>query len=81
MKQQQLRFVCRGSLAVVGIVAARICVAMGRLIFAWYTGMDITNGAPLPTWQEEIFGDGFFYVGLLAMLGCIASAILAKKYQ
>ena len=79
MKQQQLRFVCRGSLAVVGIVVARLCVAMGRLIFAWYTGMDITNGAPLPTWQEEIFGDGFFYVGLAALVVYILARIRLKK--
>ena len=79
MKKQQLRLICRGSLAVVGIVAARICVAMGRLIFAWYTGMDITNGAPLPTWQEEIFGDGFFYVGLVALVAYILARIRLKK--
>ena len=79
MKQQQLRLICRGSLAVVGIVVARICVAMGRLIFAWYTGMDITNGAPLPTWQEEIFGDGFFYVGLAALVAYILARIRLKK--
>lgn len=79
MKKQQLQFAFRGSLAVVGIVAARICVAMGRLVYAWYTGMDITNGAPLPTWQEEVFGDGFFYVGLAALVVCILSHIRLKK--
>ena len=79
MKKQQLQMVCRGALAVVGLVVARICVAMGRLIFAWYTGMDITNGAPLPTWQEEIFGDGFFYVGLAALVVYLLARIRLKK--
>jgi hypothetical protein len=79
MNKQQLQLAFRGALLTVGIVAARICVAMGRLIYAWYTGMDITNGAPLPTWQEEIFGDGFFYVGLAALIVCILTRIRLKK--
>jgi hypothetical protein len=41
--------------------------------------MDITNGAPLPTWQEEIFGDGFFYVGLAALAVYILARIRLKK--
>lgn len=77
--KKRLQYICRGSLAVVGIVVARLCVAMGRLIFAWYTGMDITNGAPLPTWQEEIFGDGFFYVGVVALAVYIIARIKWKK--
>ena len=79
MKKRQLQAVCRGSALVAGIVVARLCVTMGRLIFAWYTGMDITNGAPLPTWQEEIFGDGFFYVGLAALILWIVCCIRLKK--
>ena len=77
--KKRLQYICRGSLAVVGIVVARLCVAMGRLIFAWYTGMDITNGAPLPTWQEEIFGDRFFYVGVVALVVYIIARIKWKK--
>lgn len=79
MKKHHLQILCHGSTAIAAIVLARICVAMGRLVYAWYTGMDITNGAPLPTWQEEIFCDGFFYVGLAALAVSILARIRLKK--
>ncbi len=79
MKKRDLRIAGCVSTAVAVIVLARIAVAMGRLAFAWYTGMDITNGAPLPTWQEELFGDGFFYVGLAALIVAVVCRIRLKK--
>ena len=64
---------------VLALVIARLAVSLGRLLYTLYTGIDAIGGDHLPTWQELVFGDGFFYVGILALIGCVISAVLAVK--
>ena len=65
--------------AVVVLVIARLGVSLGRLIYSIQTGVNVVGGDVLPTWWELVFEDGFFYVGVLALLGCILCAILERK--
>ncbi len=81
MRNWNFKAICLGCGFVLVLVIARLAVSLGRLWYTLYTGIDVIGGEYLPTWQELVFGDGFFYVGILALLGCVISAILAKKYQ
>ncbi len=79
MKQWNFRAIGIGCGAVFGVTVARLGVSLGRLLYSLYTGDNVVGGEIMPTWQELIFGDVFFYIGLLALAGCIGCAIARKK--
>ena len=81
MKNWNFKAIAIGSAGVLVLVIARLCVSLGRLIYSVQTGVNVVGGDVLPSWQELLFGDGFFYVGLLALVVCIVCAVLDRKVK
>ena len=81
MKKLNFKAIGISCAAVVALVIARLGVSLGRLIYSLHTGENVVGGDVLPTWQELLFGDGFFYLGVAALLGCIVCAILERKKE
>ena len=79
MRNWNFKHIGFGCAAVVALVAARLGVSLGRLIYSVRTGINVMTDDVLPTWQSLIFGDVFFYIGVIALLGCILCPILARK--
>lgn len=73
---KRIFFVCTG---LVVLVIARLGVSMGRLIYSLHTGQSLTGGDEVPTWQELIFGDPFFYIGAAALIAAIVCLILLRR--
>lgn len=67
------------SAGVLVVVIARLCVSLGRLIYSVQTGDNVIGGDRLPAWYELLLQDGFFYVGILALIVCIVSAVQRRK--
>lgn len=79
MKNWNFKAIGLGCSAVLVLVIARLGVSLGRLIYSIQTGENVVGGDVLPTWQTLVFGDGFFYVGILALVGCVSCVILSRK--
>ena len=79
MKNWNFKAIGIGCGGVLVLVIARLCVSLGRLIYSVQTGVNVIGDGELPSWQELLFGDGFFYVGLLALMMCIVCAVLDRK--
>ncbi len=65
--------------ALVVLVMARLGVSMGRLIYTWVTGQNLTGGEETPAWQAVIFGDPFFYIGVAALVAAVVCLILWRR--
>lgn len=81
MRNWNFKAIGIGCGGVLVLVIARLCVSLGRLIYSVQTGINVVGGDVLPSWQELLFGDGFFYVGLLALAACIVCAVLDRKMK
>jgi hypothetical protein len=58
---------------------ARIAVSIGRLIYCIQTGTPLAGAAELPAWYTLILEDGFFYVGIAALLWAMVCAWKCRK--
>ena len=67
------------SVGVLAVVIARLGVSFGRLIYSLHTGYNAFGDDRLPAWHELLLQDGFFYVGILALIGCIVFGVLRRK--
>lgn len=79
MKKWDFRISFGVSAGVLVVVIARLCVSLGRLIYSVQTGDNVIGGDRLPAWHELLLQDGFFYVGILALIICIVSAVQRRK--
>ncbi len=79
MKQWNFKVIGIACGAVFWLTVARLSVSLGRLLYSLYTGDNVVGGEIMPTWQELVFEDAFFYIGLLALAGWIGCAIVTKK--
>lgn len=79
MKKWDYRISFAVSAGVLVVVIARLCVSVGRLIYTLHTGDNVLGGETVPQWYELLLQDGFFYVGILALIVCIVSAVRRKK--
>ncbi len=79
MKQWNFKAIGIGCGGVFALTVARLGVSLGRLLYTLRSGSNAVGMEELPTWQQLVFGDGFFYIGILALVGCIGCMILDRK--
>ena len=79
MKNWNFKAIGIGCGAVAVLVIARLSVSLGRLFYSLQTVVNVFGGDVLPSWQAVLLEDGFFYIGLLALAGCVLSAIMCRR--
>ena len=79
MKRWNWNFSLLASALVTVLCLARIAVTIGRLIYCAHTGTPMGDSHVLPQWYTLLLEDGFFYVGIGALLFTVISAVQCHK--